>query len=98
MSVNSGSVNSGSVNSGFVNVEARDDSVTMLQLDRPPANALSRALLEELAATARALVTQPPKTIIITNDKHIFTAGTNITEFNKPKKTAVMSGHFREAL
>jgi enoyl-CoA hydratase/carnithine racemase len=87
-----------SVNSQFVNVEPRDDGVTVLRLDRPPANALSRAMLEELAAAARALTTEPPGAVVITGSERIFAAGADITEFGGPEEAAVVGGHFREAL
>jgi enoyl-CoA hydratase/carnithine racemase len=87
-----------SVNGEFVNIEARDDGVTVVRLDRPPANALSRALLEELAAAARSLATQPPGAVVITGSERIFAAGADITEFGGPEEAAVVGGHFREAL
>ena len=98
MSVNRGSVNSESVNREFVHVEPRDGGVTVLRLDRPPANALSRALLEELAAAARSLATNPPGAVVITGGDRIFAAGADITEFGGPEEAAVVGGHFREAL
>src|SRR5438067_655914 len=82
----------------LVNVEPRADGVTVLRLDRPPANALSRAMLEELAAAARALATEPPGAVVITGGERIFAAGADITEFGGPEEAAVVGGHFREAL
>ena len=82
----------------FVNVEARDDGVTVVRLDRPPANALSRALLEDLAAVARTLATQPPGAVVITGSERIFAAGADVTEFGGQEEAAVVGGHFREAL
>ena len=98
MSVNRESVNPESVNREFVHVEPRDGGVTVLRLDRPPANALSRALLEELAAAARSLATNPPGAVVITGGDRIFAAGADITEFGGPEEAAVVGGHFREAL
>jgi enoyl-CoA hydratase len=82
----------------FVDIEPRDDGVTVLRLDRPPANALSRALLEELAAAARSLATHPPGAVVVTGSERIFAAGADITEFGGPEEAAIVGGHFREAL
>jgi enoyl-CoA hydratase/carnithine racemase len=82
----------------FVHVEPRDDGVTVLRLDRPPANALSRALLEELADAARSLATDPPGAVVVTGSERIFAAGADIAEFGGPEEAAVVGGHFREAL
>jgi enoyl-CoA hydratase len=82
----------------FVQVEARDDGVTLLRLDRPPANALSCALLEELAGAARALVGDPPGAVVVAGSGRIFAAGADIAEFDGPAEAAVVGGHFREAL
>ena len=87
-----------SVRAMFVNVEPRDDGVTVLRLDHPPANALSRSLLEELAAVARSPATQPPGAVVITGGERIFAAGADIAEFGGPEEAAVVGGHFREAL
>jgi enoyl-CoA hydratase len=83
---------------GFVHVERSGAGVTVLRLDRPPANALSRALLEELAAAARALVTDPPGAVVVTGSERIFAAGADIAEFGGPEEAAIVGGHFREAL
>jgi enoyl-CoA hydratase len=83
---------------GFVHVERSGDGVTVLRLDRPPANALSRALLEELATAARALVTDPPGAVVVTGSERIFAAGADIAEFGGPEEAAIVGGHFREAL
>ena len=83
---------------GFVHVERSGDGVTVLRLDRPSANALSRALLEELAGAARALVTDPPGAVVVTGGERIFAAGADIAEFGGPEEAAIVGGHFREAL
>jgi enoyl-CoA hydratase len=82
----------------FVNVERRDDGVAVLRLDRKPANALSRELLEELAAAARSLTTDPPRAVVVTGGERIFAAGADIAEFGGPEEAAVVGGHFRDAL
>ena len=83
---------------GFVLIEPQADGVTMLRLDRAPANALSRALLEELADAAHALVTDPPGAVVVTGGERIFAAGADIAEFGGPDEAAIVGGHFREAL
>jgi enoyl-CoA hydratase len=83
---------------GFVHVEPGDDGVTTLRLDRPPANALSRALLEELAEAAQALVTDPPGAVVVTGSERMFAAGADITEFGGPEEAAIVGGQFRKAL
>jgi enoyl-CoA hydratase len=82
----------------FVHVEVRDDGVTVLRLDRPPANALSTAMLEQIAAAARGLVSEPPGAVVVTGGPRIFAAGADINEFGGPDEAAVIGGHFREAL
>jgi enoyl-CoA hydratase/carnithine racemase len=82
----------------FVNVERRDDGVAVLRLDRKPANALSRDLLEELAAAARSLTSDPARAVVVTGGERIFAAGADIAEFGGPEEAAVVGGHFRDAL
>ena len=82
----------------FVNVETRNDGVAVLRLDRKPANALSRELLEELAAAARSLTIDPPRAVVVTGGERIFAAGADISEFGGPEEAAVVGGHFRDAL
>ena len=82
----------------FVHVETRDDGVAVLRLDRKPANALSRELLEELAAVARSLANNPPRAVVVTGGERIFAAGADIAEFGGPEEAAVVGGHFRDAL
>ena len=81
----------------FVKVERGDDDVAVIRLDRPPANALSTAVLAELAAAARALIADPPGAVVVTGGDRIFAAGADIAEFGGPDEAAVIGGHFREA-
>jgi enoyl-CoA hydratase len=82
----------------FVHVEPTDDRVTVLRLDRPPANALSTAMLAEIATAAHGLVNDPPGAVIVTGGPRIFAAGADINEFGGPDEAAVIGRHFREAL
>ncbi|MBV8984000.1 MAG: enoyl-CoA hydratase/isomerase family protein [Acidimicrobiia bacterium] len=81
----------------FVHVERGDDGVAVLRLDRPRANALSTAVLDEIADAARSLTTDPPGAVVVTGGDKIFAAGADISEFGGPAEAAKIAGHFREA-
>jgi enoyl-CoA hydratase len=81
----------------LVHVERGDDGVAVLRLDRPPANALSIAVLGEIADAARGLIADPPGAVVVTGGDRIFAAGADIAEFGGPDEAARISGHFREA-
>src|SRR3989440_3812179 len=81
----------------FVQVERGDDGVAVLRLDRPPANALSVAVLGEIAEAARGLTADPPGAVVVTGGDKIFAAGADISEFGGPEEAARVSGRFREA-
>ena len=82
----------------FVSVDRRDDGVALVRLDRPKMNALSKALLEELADVARQLTVDPPGAVVVWGGERIFGAGAEISEFGGPDEARVIGGHFREAL
>jgi enoyl-CoA hydratase len=81
----------------FVHVERGDDGVALVRLDRPKANALSTAVLSELADAGRQLTADPPGAVIVTGGDRIFAAGADIAEFGGPLEAARIAGHFREA-
>ena len=81
----------------FVDVARGEDGVAVLRLDRPPANALSVAVLGEIAEAARGLTADPPGAVVVTGGDKIFAAGADIAEFGGPEEAARISGHFREA-
>jgi len=81
----------------FVDVVRGEDGVAVLRLDRPPANALSVAVLGEIAEAARGLTADPPGAVVVTGGDKIFAAGADIAEFGGPEEAARISGHFREA-
>src|SRR5436305_3584845 len=81
----------------FVDVDRGDDGVAVLRLDRPPANALSVAVLGEIAEAARGLTADPPGAVVVTGGDRIFAAGADIAEFAGPEEAARIGGHFREA-
>src|SRR5688572_13928089 len=66
----------------FVSVDrSRDDGVAVLRLDRPKMNALSAALLDELASAAGELTKDPPGAVVVWGGERIFAAGADIAEF-----------------
>jgi len=65
-----------------------------VQLDRPKANALSVALLEELAEIARALHADPPGAVVLWGGPRIFAAGADISEFGGPEEARRVGRHF----
>src|SRR5256714_7962047 len=81
----------------FVHVDRGDDGVAVLRLDRPPANALSVAVLGEIAEAARGLTSGPPGAVVVTGGDKICAAGADIAEFGGPEEAAHIAGHFREA-
>src|SRR3954454_3529872 len=82
----------------FITVDRRDDGVALVRLDRPKMNALSSALLEQLAAAAEALTEDPPGAVVIWGGDRIFAAGADISEFGGPGEARTIGGRFREAL
>jgi enoyl-CoA hydratase len=65
----------------LVHVERRGDGVAVLRLDNPKVNALSTALLRELAVAAEGLRDDPPGAVVVTGGDRIFAAGAEISEF-----------------
>jgi len=65
----------------LVHVERRDDGVAVLRLDNPKVNALSQALLRQLASAADGLRDDPPGAVVVTGGDRIFAAGAEISEF-----------------
>lgn len=82
----------------FVRLATGDDGVTVVTLSHGKVNALSSAVLSELAAAAEQLATDPPGAVIITGGPKIFAAGADITEFAGPEEARRIGGAFRDAL
>ena len=82
----------------FITVDRRDDGVALVRLDRPKMNALSAALLQELAVAADALTENPPGAVVVWGGDRIFAAGADISEFGGPAEARTIGGRFREAL
>jgi enoyl-CoA hydratase/carnithine racemase len=60
----------------------RADAVVLVRLDRPPLNALSRELLEQLAAVARQISADPSvRAVVVAGSARAFAAGADIEEF-----------------
>jgi enoyl-CoA hydratase/carnithine racemase len=94
----------------LVHVERRDeDGVAVVTLDRPKMNALSAALLAELAAAAQSLTDDPPGAVVVWGGERIFAAGADIVEFTEggggadaglvdPAEARGIASNFRMAL
>ncbi|MBM3672295.1 MAG: enoyl-CoA hydratase/isomerase family protein [Actinobacteria bacterium] len=81
-----------------VTSETRADGVAIVQLDRPPVNALSRALLAELADTACALADDAAvRAVVVTGAGKAFAAGADISEFGGPEEARAIEDGFRAA-
>ena len=82
----------------FVDLDRRTDGVAVVRLKRPPANALSTAVLKELAETAAELTRDPAGAVVVTGSDKLFAAGADINEFGGEEEARVIGAHFREAL
>lgn len=82
----------------MVTLDRRDDGVAVVRLDRPKMNALSRALLEELAAVAFHLTAEPPGAVVVWGGERIFAAGADITEFGGPSEAHDVAAAFGATL
>jgi enoyl-CoA hydratase/carnithine racemase len=81
-----------------VRTDRRPDGVVTVRLDRPPLNALSGALLDELATTARELGEDSSvKTVVVLGGAKAFAAGADISEFGGPDEARAISRRFRAA-
>ncbi len=82
----------------FVRIERHDSGVAVLRLDRPKVNALSMALLSQLARAADELITDPPGAVVVTGGERVFAAGADIAEFGGPEEARRIGALFRDAL
>lgn len=82
----------------LIRVEERADGVAVITLENPPVNALSRALLAELATVAEALANnQAVRAVVVHGAGKVFAAGADITEFGGPDEARDIGEHFRAA-
>jgi enoyl-CoA hydratase len=72
--------------------------VAVVRLDRPKMNALSRALLAELADVAEELAAEPPGAVVVWGGERIFAAGADISEFGGSGEAAGVTTGFHRAL
>ncbi|MFM8310452.1 MAG: enoyl-CoA hydratase/isomerase family protein, partial [Ilumatobacteraceae bacterium] len=75
-----------------------DAPVVVLRLAHGKVNALSQALLVELAEAAEELAAAPPGAVVITGGDRIFAAGADIAEFGGPAEAAEITAGFHRAL
>lgn len=79
--------------------ERLDGGVALVRLARPPMNALSTALLAEIAAEAEALAADATvKAVVVTGGDRVFAAGAEISEFGGPQEARTIELRFRAAL
>ena len=78
----------------LVQVERRNDGVAVVRLDNPKVNALSTALLDELAGVASELTDEPPGAVVVTGGDRVFAAGADISEFGGPDEAARIGAVF----
>lgn len=81
-----------------VHLERTDDGVAVVTLDNPKVNALSQAVLADLAAIASELTATPPGAVVITGGDRIFAAGADISEFGGPDEARRITAGFHTAL
>ena len=75
-----------------------DDGVAELQLNRPPMNPLSRAMLGAIRDAARELAADADvKAVVVTGSDQAFAAGADIDEFDDGEAARVIGMAFREA-
>ena len=83
---------------GLVHLDSSDDGITLVRLDNPPVNALSVALLAEIAAVATAIARDDTvKTVVVTGEGKAFAAGADISEFGGSARAREITDGFRAA-
>ena len=81
-----------------VHIDRQADGVAVLRIDRPPLNALSSALLDEITSSARDLGGDPDvKAVVVLGGAKAFAAGADITEFGGPDEARAIGRRFRDA-
>jgi enoyl-CoA hydratase/carnithine racemase len=82
----------------LVLTDVRADGVATLRLNRPPMNALSQALLGEIAEASRDLGDDPGvKAVVVLGGEKAFAAGADITEFGDQESAKKIEKSFRAA-
>ena len=81
-----------------VRTDRQTDGVAVVRIDRPPLNALSSALLDEIASAARDVGGDPDvKAVVVLGGPKAFAAGADITEFGGPDEARAIGRRFRAA-
>jgi enoyl-CoA hydratase len=81
-----------------VQSERRADGVAVVRIDHPPLNALSGAVLDELASVARELASDSEvKAVVVFGGAKAFAAGADISEFGGPNEARAVTNRFRAA-
>jgi enoyl-CoA hydratase/carnithine racemase len=82
----------------FVHTARRDGGVVALRIDRPPLNALSRPVLEELESAARDLAgDREVKAVVVLGGAKVFAAGADISEFGAQDEAREIGKRLRAA-
>ncbi|MGQ0825236.1 MAG: enoyl-CoA hydratase/isomerase family protein [Actinomycetota bacterium] len=82
----------------FVLVERADNGVATLQLNRPPMNSLSQAMLAAIGDAARNLAADDAvKAVVVSGSDKAFAAGADIKEFSDAEVARVIAKGFRAA-
>ena len=80
----------------LVLVHSQPGGVALVQLNRPPLNPLSGALLTALTDEARVLARNPEvKAVVVTGSDRAFAAGADIEEFGTADDAEAVSHNFR---
>ncbi len=83
----------------LVLTERDDRGVVVVQLNSPPMNPLSSALLGALGEAARRLgADESVKAVVITGSEKAFAAGADISEFDGQASAPMIADGFRQAL
>jgi enoyl-CoA hydratase len=78
--------------------DVRPDGVATLRLNRPPMNALSKALLAEIGDAALSFAEDPDvKAVVVLGGDKAFAAGADISEFGGPAEARKIGAVFRRA-
>jgi enoyl-CoA hydratase/carnithine racemase len=80
----------------LVHLERRD-AVAVVRLEAGKVNALSAAVLTELAEVVEGLAEDLPGALVVTGGDRVFAAGADITEFTSPESTVRVISAFRRA-
>jgi enoyl-CoA hydratase len=56
----------------------RSEEIAVLRIDRPPANAMSLELLDDVVAALRAVELDPPRALVLTGREGFFSAGVDL--------------------